>query len=61
MTTYYVLDDRTGDIVNAIECDGPAPTIDPARWENAEHLFIKRENELPLATLQRYPYWDTRP
>lgn len=58
MTTYYAIDTRTNEIVNAIESDR-VPTLDPARWVSAEHLRLDKNP--PLAMLQRYEFWDHRP
>ena len=60
MTTYYVRDRRTGEIVNATDVDyGPAPTITADRWIDAEYLYY--DANPPLEVLKRYRYWDERP
>jgi hypothetical protein len=58
MATWYVIDTRSNEIINAIESRNK-PTIDPERWMSAEHLRL--DPNPPLAMLKRYRYWDERP
>lgn len=58
MTTWYVIDTRSNEIINAIEAD-TKPEITPERWIDAEHLRL--DANPPMAQLQRYRYWNERP
>lgn len=57
MTTYYVIDTRTNEIVNAIE-SSRVPEIDDS-WIDAPVLRL--DPNPPMAMLKRYRYWDERP
>jgi hypothetical protein len=60
VTTWYVIDTRTDEIINAITTtSGAKPDIDPKRWESAEHLRL--DANPPLSMLRNYRYWDERP
>lgn len=58
--TFYVIDRRTNEIVNAVATT--RPITDPALirgWVDAEHLYL--DENPPLAVLERYRYWNERP
>lgn len=57
-TTYYVIDTRMNQIVNAIEADRK-PDLSPDRWVDAE--FLRLDTNPPMAMLRAYRYWDERP
>ena len=60
MTTWYVIDTRSNEIINAMDVhDGHKPTIDPKHWVDAEHLRL--DANPPIEQLKRYRYWDERP
>lgn len=60
MTTWYVIDTRSNQIINAITTSGPGePEIDPKFWEDAEHLRL--DDNPPMSMLKNYRYWDERP
>jgi len=58
MTTWYVIDTRTNEIVNAVEADGEPGRVIKTMLD-ADHLRL--DANPPLAMLQRYRYWDERP
>jgi hypothetical protein len=55
-TTWYVIDTRSNEIVNAIEAS-TKPGLD--HFTDPEHLRL--DANPPLAMLKRYRYWDERP
>jgi hypothetical protein len=57
MTTWYVIDTRCNEIINAVK-SREKPSLDPERWASAEHLRF--DANPPLAMLQRYRYRDER-
>lgn len=62
--TYFVIDTRSGEIVNACESSPMTPDQQRqhlAHYVNAEHLSMKPEAEVPMAVKQRYRYWNERP
>jgi hypothetical protein len=57
-TTWYVIDTRTNEIVNAIEAhDEPGRVI--KHMLDAEHLRLDKNP--PLSMLEKYRYWNERP
>lgn len=58
MTTWYVIDTRSNEIINAVDSDRK-PEITPKRWIHAE--FLRVDSNPPMAMLKRYRYWDERP
>jgi hypothetical protein len=58
MTTWYIIDTRTNEIVNACESDTKPDRVIQLMTE-PEHLRL--DANPPLAMLQRYRYWDERP
>ena len=59
MTEYYVIDTRSGRIVNCITTSKPKDEIDLSRFENSEHLRL--DANPPQRLLEKYRYWEERP
>lgn len=56
-TEWFVIDERSGEIVNCITVLGGAkPTVSP--YDAAPYRLDKNP---PLTLLKRYRYWDERP
>jgi hypothetical protein len=56
--TYYVIDTRTNQIINAIESRKPeGPDLEG--FQNREHLRL--ETRPTMAQLSAYRYWNERP
>lgn len=58
MATWYVIDTKTNEIVNAVEADRK-PTAVLALMTEAEHLRL--DQHPPQFMLRRYRYWNERP
>lgn len=58
MTTYYVIDTRTNEIVNAIEADSYPGRIITSMLD-ADHLRL--DANPPMRLLEKYRYWNERP
>jgi hypothetical protein len=56
MTTWYVIDTRINEIVNACEAD-----VEPDLGGFMEPEHLRLDPNPPLAMLQRYRYWEERP
>lgn len=62
-TTWYLINKRSGDIVNAVSTSKPGtpdlsvfgPQVDAFYYDLVE------EDRVPLATLERYRFWAERP
>lgn len=61
MGEWYVIDRRSGEIINCISVAGNsrAPTIMLRSFVDHEHLYL--DPSPPRATLERYRYWNERP
>lgn len=60
MTTWYVIDTRSNQIINAITTSGASkPEIDPKHWKDPEHLRL--DANPPMSMLENYRYWNERP
>ena len=57
MATWYVIDTRTNEIINAIEADSEPGRVIRSMLD-AEHLRL--DADPPLEMLKRYRYWDER-
>jgi hypothetical protein len=59
VTEYYVIDTRTGLIVNCITTSQPKDEIDLSGFENSERLRL--DANPPQRLIEKYNYWDGRP
>lgn len=61
MTEWYVIDRRTGEIVNCITTsDGRVLTPDALK-HFLDAPFLRLDQNPPRAVLERYRYWNERP